>query len=163
MQNKGILMNLLQDCKNYYQCTNNAVSFLMLFLFLCLFHFFCLFLSFCCFSFSFSFSSFPSPSLSLSPSVLSFSFCLLLLFLLSFFLSPSPSSSFLLYSLIIVVASEKIHQMTQLGLIMEKKLYLDILRDIEQLGNRRGWDSDPLLLEIHNMLYQENKLFKFKK
>jgi len=61
------------------------------------------------------------------------------------------------------IAYEKVQQMTQLGLLMEMKLYLEMLRDIEELGKNAGWTSDPLLREVQNIIYKETDMFKLAK
>lgn len=53
--------------------------------------------------------------------------------------------------------------MTQLGLLMEMKLYLEMLRDIEQIGKNAGWAPDPLLQQVQNILYKESDSFKLAK
>jgi len=61
------------------------------------------------------------------------------------------------------IVYEKVQQMTQLGLLMEMKLYLEMLRDIEHVGKNAGWDSHPFLQETKQIIYRENDKFKLVK
>lgn len=61
------------------------------------------------------------------------------------------------------IVYEKVQQMTQLGLLMEMKLNLEMLRDIEHAGKSTGWNSDPLLQAVEQIIYGENDKFKLVK
>lgn len=54
---------------------------------------------------------------------------------------------------------DRTQKMTHVGLLMECKLYIEMLREIEEVGRKNEWKS-PLLQGIREILYRESPKFK---
>eukprot|EP01111_Echinosteliopsis_oligospora_P010216 TRINITY_DN3139_c0_g1_i1.p1 TRINITY_DN3139_c0_g1~~TRINITY_DN3139_c0_g1_i1.p1 ORF type:complete len:180 (+),score=23.39 TRINITY_DN3139_c0_g1_i1:58-597(+) len=59
---------------------------------------------------------------------------------------------------------EEAQQRIQIGLLMEIKLFSEILKGIEKLSKDKSSDpEDPLWQEVKDIMYRENSMFKLQK
>lgn len=61
-------------------------------------------------------------------------------------------------------ANDKVVHMAQLGLALERKLYIDKLREVEKyvISEIGSGDNDSLLNQVRDILYQETNEFKLR-